>query len=287
MIAGNIANVNKMCYHAYAMTNPEIKTPTDDPILFNQLHNVVGDEFIPIGTDTELESLYLHHQVLRRAADTPGDLNLATIDDLPAHEQEQIGRIMGHLQRDTGVEPRILGERVKRLGLAFVNQHQYKGKDVGGQFNNQLGLAIVSNTDNMASFNHGILHEVVHGLLVSGTLLEKDGKIVCSGNGIFDTRTTSGETLKDENLNYSLQQINEAVVDTTTLHESDLDDKEYLFGDIKGGYSKNVLTLIALRGIQPTIVEEMFETAFVTGLQDLDQAHRFAKAYAEATNYLN
>jgi hypothetical protein len=149
---------------------------------------------------------------------------------------------------------------------------------VGGEFDSQTGIAIVTRHPDRSIQNHHLLHEVTHGLLSSGTLFEHNGTVISSGNGLYDAVFANGER-PDQELLETLRQINEGIVDTFALTESDLDTPSYLSGAIGGGYSNNINIIKGLSETQPQLLHDVLQTAFVSGVQSTEQATFYANAY--------
>lgn len=262
----------------------ETKTTTQDPLNYNAVASQLENSVARMSADQQLEIDFLKHQQLRRAAETPLETQetFTGVEQLSDHVQNQMANIRQRVMDITGVSEDLLQARQDRIAIRFVDQEFIEGEKVNGAYDGMVGTATIVNNRHPGLHNHGVLHEITHGLLQSGSLYNsgEDNRIRVTGNGVSDFMFNNGEMLtpEDADLMNSLRDINEGIVDILALDQSDVMDEAYL-NDAKGGYSVQTKTMRQLFSSHPEIAQDMITAAVVNGVESKEQAKFFVDTY--------
>jgi hypothetical protein len=267
-------------FHRLSANLPPGQVHASSEGVLSDLTARMGPHFNVLSGNEELEAAYLAYEASVLDAEYDGQPDFRRIEQLPAHEQAQIQAMVQGLANLGLASPYILGKRLERIRIRNVDSHSaVTTEDVGGEFKN--GLATVVHDPDPKMQNHALLHEIAHGLTVSGPIVLMGGMVLSTGRGLTSRRTTNGPMAPASTRGLHLAE--ESILDTLTLSVSDLDTKTYLAGTFPDrGYWREDNTLSALTTDKPDLVEAISRGVFATGLENAQQGLVFADAFLAA-----
>lgn len=228
-----------------------------------------------------LETTYLAYQAEVLDTTYAGNPGFLRIDQLPKHEQAQVGAMAARLVAESVASPEILRKRLERIRILQDEEHDasLSRRKRSGEFGD--GLAVVKHDSNPAFENHVRMHEIGHGLEAIGVITDSGSSVTEVGYGLHSSVVGMGNL--DTFTIQVLDQLHESLVDDLALGVSELDSQAYLRGRAPGTvYVKCVNALNGLTSQDPALAAAIKRANFSDGLNSPRQGQKFAAAFMSA-----
>lgn len=244
---------------------------TNSDISFEALSTKMKPGINYLRNNPALEVDFLKYRAAGLDAEFAGNSGYYKIDQLSETRRGQISKIVDEISEFA--PPELVRERVNAIRVHFVDSHMHWGEDVGGNFSRGLATVVKSTDPEIEDFR--LLHEISHGLSLTGPIFAHESSIVAAQLTLPNPseKATAG-------LNISL----EAIMDRLALYagSKQFHDDVYL-AEQAGGFPKAYRILERLTKEYPELVHDMYNCLYVSGtFSDMDRAKFFGETFSAA-----